>query len=81
MKENLTCEECGRELIALIDGTVTPSVARVIERHAASCASCGEALQVYRRQALRLRRMEVLPAPAFARGSAWCAKSWERGVS
>jgi len=64
MKENLTCEECERELIALIDGTVTPSVARVIERHAASCASCGESLQVYRRQTLRLRSMEVLPAPA-----------------
>jgi anti-sigma factor RsiW len=64
MKENLTCEECERELIALIDGTVTPSVARVIERHAASCASCGDALQVYRRQTLRLRSMEVLPAPA-----------------
>jgi anti-sigma factor RsiW len=64
MKENLTCEECERELIALIDGTVTPSVARVIERHAASCASCGESLQVYRRQTLRLRRMEVLHAPA-----------------
>ena len=64
MKENLTCEECERELIALIDGTLTPSVARVIERHAASCASCGESLQVYRRQTLRLRSMEVLPAPA-----------------
>jgi hypothetical protein len=64
MKENLSCEACERELIALIDGTLTPSVARVIENHAASCASCGSALRDYSRQSLRLRRMALLPAPA-----------------
>jgi putative zinc finger protein len=65
MKENLSCEACERELLALIDGTLTPSVARVIEGHAASCASCGAALEEYRRQTLRLRSMPLLPAPAF----------------
>jgi anti-sigma factor RsiW len=65
MKENLSCEACERELTALIDGTLTPSVARVIEGHAQSCASCGLALEDFRRQTLRLRRMPLLPAPAF----------------
>ena len=60
MKENLSCEACERELVALIDGTLTPSVARVIEGHAASCASCGAVLRDYRRQSLRLRRMPLL---------------------
>jgi len=49
----------------LIDGTLTPSVARVIEGHASSCASCGAALEDFRRQSLRLRRMPLLAAPAF----------------
>jgi anti-sigma factor RsiW len=65
MKENLSCEACERELLALIDGALTPSVARVVSEHAASCASCGSALEDYRRQSLRLRRMPLLPAPAF----------------
>lgn len=65
MKENLSCEACERELLALIDGTLTPSVARVVEGHAASCASCGSALEDFRRQSLRLRGMPLLAAPAF----------------
>jgi anti-sigma factor RsiW len=65
MKENLSCEACERELVALIEGTLTPSVARVVESHAASCASCGIALEDFRRQTLRLRHMPLLPAPAF----------------
>jgi anti-sigma factor RsiW len=65
MKENLNCESCERELVALIDGTLTPSVARVIESHAASCASCGAILEDFRRQSLRLRQMPLLAAPAF----------------
>jgi anti-sigma factor RsiW len=64
MKENLSCEACERELIALIDGTLTPSVARVIEGHARSCASCGRTLEVFRLQAQQLRLMALLPAPA-----------------
>ena len=48
MKANLSCEECQRELVALIDGALTPSVARVVEGHAASCASCGRALLDFR---------------------------------
>jgi hypothetical protein len=64
MKENLSCEACERELVALIDGTLTPSVARVIEGHAASCASCGDALRDFRRQSLRLRRLALVAAPA-----------------
>ncbi len=63
MKENLSCEACTRELIAFLDGTLTPSVARVVEGHARSCASCGLALEIYRMQADRLRRMSLLPAP------------------
>ncbi len=65
MKENLSCEACERELVALIDGTLTPSVARVIEGHAASCASCRAALEDYRELTLRLRGMTLVPAPAF----------------
>jgi len=65
MKENLSCESCERELVALIDGTLTPSVARVIEGHAQSCASCGAAFEAYRRQSLGLRRMPLIAAPAF----------------
>jgi hypothetical protein len=65
MKESLSCKACDRELVALIDGTLTPSVARVVEGHARSCASCGLALEDYRRMALGLRRMAILPAPAF----------------
>ena len=34
MKANLSCEECQRELVALIDGALTPSVARVVEGRA-----------------------------------------------
>ncbi|HXF59721.1 MAG TPA: zf-HC2 domain-containing protein [Candidatus Saccharimonadales bacterium] len=64
MKENLSCEACERELIALIDGTLTPSVARVIEGHARSCASCGRTLEVFRLQARQLRLLALLPAPA-----------------
>lgn len=64
MKENLSCEACERELIALIDGTLTPSVARVIQGHAESCAACGRAWHDFRRQALRLRSMELYPVPA-----------------
>jgi len=64
MKENLSCESCERELLALIDGTLTPSVARVIEGHAKSCASCGAALEDFRRQSLRLRRLPLVAAPA-----------------
>ncbi len=65
MKENLSCESCERELVALIDGTLTPSVARVIESHAASCASCGAALEDFRLQSLRLRSMPLVAAPAY----------------
>ena len=68
MKANLSCEECQRELVALIDGALTPSVARVVEGHAASCASCGRALLDFRGQALRLRRMELYPVPASLEG-------------
>ena len=64
MKENLSCHDCERELIALIDGTLTPSVARVIEGHAASCTSCRSALEAFRLQSLRLRHMPLIPAPA-----------------
>ena len=64
MKENLSCEACERELVALIDGTLTPSVARVIEGHAATCASCGDALRDFRLQSLRLRRLALVAAPA-----------------
>jgi hypothetical protein len=87
MKENLSCEACERELVALIEGTLTPSVARVIEGHAATCASCGAALEDFRRQTLRLRSMPLLAAPAFledrvvrealgARG--FLAEGWQR---
>jgi anti-sigma factor RsiW len=65
MKENLSCDECERELTALIDGSVTPSVARVIERHASSCARCAAALADYRAQVLELQRMPLLAAPAW----------------
>jgi len=64
MKENLSCESCEPELNALIDGTLTPAVARVVEEHAASCASCGRALEIYRFQAERLRAMPLLSVPA-----------------
>ena len=63
MKENLSCEACTRELIAFLDGTLTPSVARVVEGHARTCATCGLALEIYRMQADRLRRMSLLPTP------------------
>ena len=64
MKEHLSCDACERELIALIDGALTPSVARVIEGHVASCARCGTALAGHRALALRLRRMPLIAAPA-----------------
>jgi len=68
MKANLSCEDCQRELVALIDGALTPSVALLVEEHAASCASCGRALLDFRGQALRLRRMELYPVPASLEG-------------
>ncbi len=64
MKENLSCEACQRELAALIDGALTPSVARVVEGHAASCTSCGRTLTAYRSQVPRLRQMELIQVPA-----------------
>ncbi|HZI89095.1 MAG TPA: zf-HC2 domain-containing protein [Candidatus Polarisedimenticolia bacterium] len=64
MKENLSCEDCQLEMLALIDGTLTPSVARVIEGHAASCVSCAPVLDAYRLQSHRLRHMPLIPAPA-----------------
>jgi len=65
MKENLSCEECEGELTALIDGSLTPSVSRVVERHALACARCGAALADYRAQVVELRRMPLLAAPAW----------------
>jgi anti-sigma factor RsiW len=64
MKENLSCEDCERELIALIDGTLTPAVARVVENHAASCDACGRSLRIYRFQSQRLRVLPLMAAPA-----------------
>lgn len=64
MKENLTCESCEPELLALIDGTLTPAVARVVEEHAAACASCGRTLEIYRFQTQRLRVLPLLGVPA-----------------
>src|SRR5947207_13621114 len=64
MKENLSCEACQREMVAFIDGALTPSVARVIEGHAASCASCARALRQFRSQALLFRKMELVSVPA-----------------
>ena len=64
MKENLTCEACERELIAFLDGALTPAVARVIERHVQSCARCGAALEDYRALAAHLRAMPLIAAPA-----------------
>ncbi|HMI30886.1 MAG TPA: zf-HC2 domain-containing protein [Candidatus Limnocylindrales bacterium] len=64
MKENLSCDACERELIALIDGTLTPSVSNVVESHAESCERCGTSLAVHRALALRLRGMPLMRAPA-----------------
>jgi len=63
VKENLTCEACERELIAYLDGALTPSVARVIERHVTSCARCAAAADDYRALAAQLRAMPLLMAP------------------
>jgi predicted anti-sigma-YlaC factor YlaD len=63
VKENLTCEACERELIAYLDGALTPSVARVIERHVISCARCAATADDYRALASQLRAMPLLPAP------------------
>jgi len=65
MKENLTCEAYERELVALLDGALPPAVAHAVESHAASCSSCGDALRDFRRQALGLKQLTLLPAPAF----------------
>lgn len=63
MKENLSCEACERELIALIDGALTPSVARVIERHVESCPRCRAAMADYRALVVRLQAMPLLMPP------------------
>jgi anti-sigma factor RsiW len=63
VKENLSCEACERELIALIDGALTPSVARVIERHVESCRRCRAAIADYRAIATGLRTMPLLLPP------------------
>jgi len=64
VKENLTCEACERELIAYLDGALTPSVARGVERHVGACARCAAAADDYRTLAAQLRTMPLLASPA-----------------
>jgi anti-sigma factor RsiW len=87
VKENLTCEACERELIAFLDGALTPAVARVIERHVESCPRCRAAAADYRAIATGLRAMPLLPAPRWLedrivrrvpRASRFPGAAWQR---
>lgn len=65
MKTNLTCDACRTELTAYVDGQLHPAVARVIDDHTASCASCRDLLAQYRVIAASARRLPSIEAPAW----------------
>ena len=65
MKTNLTCDACRIELTAYVDGELHPAVARVIEDHTASCASCRTLLAQYQAIAASARRLPSIEAPAW----------------
>lgn len=65
MKTNLTCDACRIELTAYVDGELHPAVARVIDDHTASCASCRELLSDYREIAASARRLPSIAAPVW----------------
>jgi hypothetical protein len=65
VKTNLTCDACRMELTAYVDGELHPAVARVIDDHTASCASCRAILEQYRAIAASARRLPSIEAPAW----------------
>ena len=65
MKTNLTCDACRIELAAYVDGELHPAVARVIDDHTASCASCRELLAQHQAIAASARRLPSIEAPAW----------------
>jgi len=65
VKTNLTCDACRIELTAYVDGELHPAVARVIEDHTASCASCRGLLAQYQAIAESARRLPSIEAPAW----------------
>ena len=65
MKTNLTCDACRIELTAYADGELHPAVARVIDDHTASCASCRALLAQHRAITARARRLPSIEAPAW----------------
>lgn len=86
MKSNLTCDDCRTELVAFLDGALTPAVARVIEQHVEGCPSCRIALEEHRFLAARLAELPELDAPRWlegrvvrrAMGARWYWTGWRR---
>jgi putative zinc finger protein len=86
VKSNLTCDDCRAELVAYLDGALTPAVARVIEQHVEGCRACQAALEEHRFLAARLADLPELDPPRWlegrvvrrAMGARWYWTGWRR---
>jgi len=68
VKTNLGCDDCRRELTALVDGAIHPAVARALLSHVEECAGCRARLEEHRAIAAFARRLPAIEAPAWLEG-------------